>query len=172
MLIHRLRGLGCAAAMLSTPSVWAGELLKELPSRSYLPTTLAQRASVAAWEACKTAGYKISVAVVDRGGVVLAMLRDEHAGVHTADSARRKAYTAASLREPTQKLAELAARRPELAGLQHMNASILLLGGGFPVRIAGQVVGGIGVGGAPGANFDEACARAGLQAIGARHDLD
>jgi len=48
-----------------------------------------------------------------------------------------------------------------------MNDSILLLGGGFPIRIRGEIVGGIGVGGAPGARLDEGCARAGLQAVGA-----
>ncbi len=48
-----------------------------------------------------------------------------------------------------------------------MNESILILGGGLPVRIDGEFLGGIGVGGAPGAKLDEACARAGLSAIGA-----
>ncbi len=48
-----------------------------------------------------------------------------------------------------------------------MNASILILGGGLPIRMDGEVIGGIGVGGAPGAKLDEACARAGLATIGA-----
>ena len=48
-----------------------------------------------------------------------------------------------------------------------MNESILILGGGFPIKINDEIVGGIGVGGAPGTKFDEACARAGLKSIGA-----
>ena len=48
-----------------------------------------------------------------------------------------------------------------------MNEDILLLAGGFPVKFAKDVVGGIGVGGAPGGHLDEACASAGLKMIGA-----
>ena len=48
-----------------------------------------------------------------------------------------------------------------------MNEKILILGGGLPIEIQGEVVGAIGVGGAPGAHLDEACATAGLQSIGA-----
>ena len=59
------------------------------------------------------------------------------------------------------------ASRPETQGLRDMNASILILGGGLPIRMDGEVIGGIRVGGAPGAKLDEACARAGLATIGA-----
>jgi uncharacterized protein GlcG (DUF336 family) len=48
-----------------------------------------------------------------------------------------------------------------------MNANILILGGGLPIEIGGEVVGGIGVGGAPGGHLDAACAQAGLDSIGA-----
>ena len=47
-----------------------------------------------------------------------------------------------------------------------MNEKILILGGGLPIEIQGEVIGAIGVGGAPGAHLDEACALAGVQAIG------
>jgi uncharacterized protein GlcG (DUF336 family) len=46
-----------------------------------------------------------------------------------------------------------------------MNEKMLMLGGGLPIEIGGEVVGGIGVGGAPGSNFDDACAQAGLDAL-------
>jgi uncharacterized protein GlcG (DUF336 family) len=48
-----------------------------------------------------------------------------------------------------------------------MNGDILILGGGLPIEIGGEVVGGIGVGGAPGTHLDDACAQEGLDAIGA-----
>ena len=48
-----------------------------------------------------------------------------------------------------------------------MNDQVLMLGGGLPIEIGGEIVGGIGVGGAPGAHLDDACAQAGLDAIGA-----
>jgi uncharacterized protein GlcG (DUF336 family) len=48
-----------------------------------------------------------------------------------------------------------------------MNDRVLILGGGLPIEIGGEVVGAIGVGGAPGAHLDDACAQAGLDSIGA-----
>ena len=48
-----------------------------------------------------------------------------------------------------------------------MNENILMLGGGLPIEFGGEVVGGIGVGGAPGGHLDAACAQAGLESIGA-----
>jgi uncharacterized protein GlcG (DUF336 family) len=54
-----------------------------------------------------------------------------------------------------------------LQALREMNESILMVGGGLPIEIAGEVVGAIGVGGAPGTHLDDACAEAGLDAIGA-----
>lgn len=126
----------------------------------------ARSAVQAAVEQCRKDGYRVSAAVVDTAGLIKAQLRDDGAGPHTLDSSRRKAYSAASLGESTGKLAALIAERPQLQALGHMNESILLLGGGFPIRLKGQLIGGIGVGGAPGAALDEACARAGLKALG------
>jgi uncharacterized protein GlcG (DUF336 family) len=71
------------------------------------------------------------------------------------------------LRRSTSELAELITKVPTLQSLRDMNERILILGGGLPVEIGGDVVGGIGVGGAPGAHLDDACAQAGLDAIGA-----
>jgi len=104
---------------------------------------------LAAVAACGKKGYKVSAAVVDRSGVIQSQMRGDGAGVHTIDSSRRKAYTAASMGRPTQKFAELVGKHPDLHALGGMNNSILLLGGGFPIRIDGQIVGGLGVGGAP-----------------------
>ena len=125
----------------------------------------ALRAVHAAVLRCREEGYRVSAAVVSAEGVLRALARDQGAGPHTVDSSTRKAYTAASLKVPTQELAELVARKPQVQGLRDMNESILILGGGLPIRAGGRVIGGIGVGGAPGAHLDEACARAGLRAL-------
>jgi len=142
-------------------------LARELPRQSLLPLVLANKAALAAVDQCEEDGYRVSAAVVDPAGVLKALLRHDGAGVHTVDSSRRKAYTAVSLGEPTQKLAQLIAQKPEIQALRDMNESILILGGGLPIKIEDEIVGGIGVGGAPGAALDEACARAGLEAVGA-----
>ncbi|MCE7978258.1 MAG: heme-binding protein [Nitrospira sp. NTP1] len=139
----------------------------ELPKESVLPAALAGKAVQAALDACKKDGYRVSASVVDRAGVLRAMLRADGAGPHTVDSSRKKAYTAVSLRRTTSELADMIAKQPALQALREMNESILMVGGGLPIEIAGEVVGAIGVGGAPGTHLDDACAEAGLDAIGA-----
>ena len=140
---------------------------EDLPKESVLPLQMATRAAQTAIESCKKDGYRVSASVVDRAGILRAMGRADGAGPHTVDSSRKKAYTAASLRRPTTELAEMLAKVPALQALRDMNNDILMLGGGLPIEIGGDVVGAIGVGGAPGAHLDDACAQAGLDAIGA-----
>jgi uncharacterized protein GlcG (DUF336 family) len=142
-------------------------LADELPKESVLPLFMANKALQAAIEACRKDGYRVSASIVDRAGVLRAMGRADGAGSHTVESSRKKAYTTASLRRPTTELAEMVAKVPTLEALRDMNPEILILGGGLPIEISGEVVGGIGVGGAPGAHLDDACAQAGLDAIGA-----
>jgi uncharacterized protein GlcG (DUF336 family) len=160
----RTAALALAALLLSLPSGPA--LLAQQPPRvPTLPLDLAQRAAAAALERCEADGYRVSVAVVDAGGDLKALLRADGAGPHTPDSSFKKAYTAASLGRPTGELARLIVEQPEAQALRDMNENILILGGGLPIKTDGGVVGGIGVGGAPGGHLDEACARAGLDAM-------
>lgn len=170
-----LRGqfLGYLLAGIATLSLAEGRMTTvvdaadELPKESVLPLSMASKAVQAALDACKKDGYRVSVSVVDRAGVLRTMGRSDGAGSHTVESSRKKAYTAASLRRPTTELAELITKVPTLQTLRDMNEDILILGGGLPIEIGGEVVGAIGVGGAPGSHLDDACAQAGLDAIGA-----
>ena len=170
-LHHRLFVTVAYRLMISTAFVMlmpytvpaSDELLKE----AVLPMGMAGKAIQTSLDACKKDGYLVSVSVVDRAGVLRAMARADGAGPHTVDSSRKKAYTAASLRRPTTELAELINKVPTLQALREMNDQVLMLGGGLPIEIGGEIVGGIGVGGAPGAHLDDACAQAGLDAIGA-----
>lgn len=136
-----------------------------LPMERVLPLSLATEAAQAALAACEKQGYHVSVAVTDRSGLVRVQLRGDHAGPHTLDSSGRKAYTSASLGRPTGDLAKMIAGNPTLEELRNMNEMILMLGGGLPIKAGEEVLGGIGVGGSPGADKDEACALAGLDKI-------
>ena len=156
--------IAMAFMMLMPYTVLASD---ELPKEAVLPMSLAGKAIQASLDSCSKDGYRVSVSVVDRAGVLRAMARADGAGPHTVDSSRKKAYTAASFRRPTTELAELLNKVPTLQALREMNDQLLMLGGGLPIEIGGEVVGGIGVGGAPGAHLDDACAQAGLDAIGA-----
>lgn len=155
------------AALLAGPMAMRPALAEELPKESVLPLGVANKAIQAALESCKKDGYRVSVSVVDRSGVLRAMGRSDGAGSHTVDSSRKKAYTAASMRRPTTELADLIMKVPTLQALRDINGDMLILGGGLPIEISGEIVGGIGVGGAPGAHLDDACAQDGLDAIGA-----
>lgn len=157
--------LGFVSVMVLAPAL--GSAADELPREATLPMSLALKAATAALEKCKADGYKVGVAVVDRGGVVRVLLRGDGAGAHTADSSARKAYTSATLGRTTSELAEIMLKFPHLQELGKMNERVLVLGGGLPIEIGGDVVAAIGVGGAPGTQFDDACGQAGLDAIGA-----
>jgi uncharacterized protein GlcG (DUF336 family) len=145
----------------------AGVSAAELPRETVLPLSLATKAATAAVEQCTKDGYRVSAAVVDRAGIVRALLREDGAGPHTVDSSRKKAYTSASMGRPTAEIGELIAKMPAVQALRDMNENILALGGGLPIILEGERVAGIGVGGAPGGHLDAACAQAGLESIGA-----
>lgn len=167
--LPRYRGCCRRQVITALAALLAGAAAEAEPvvTVSTISLESAQKAGAEALRQCQADGYRVSVTVVDRSGVPVLTLRADGAGPHTLDSSRRKAYTSASLREPTRKLADIQAGSPELRELGNMNESILLLAGGFPIKLGGDTVGGLGVGGAPGGKLDEACARAGLRAIGA-----
>mgnify|MGYP000224025283 CR=1 FL=1 len=148
---------------MSDPSLLLAH--QDHPTRLILPLSSAEKAAAAALTTCETDGYHVSVAVVDQGGNLKVLIRGDGAGPHTQDSSFKKAYTATSIGRSTNELAELITKTPTLQPLRDMNDNILILGGGLPIKIRKTVVGGIGVGGAPGANLDEACAQAGLDAL-------
>ncbi|TCO73021.1 GlcG/HbpS family heme-binding protein [Rhodovulum euryhalinum] len=129
-----------------------------------LKPELALAAAVAAMEYCRAEGYQVGVAVTDRFGVMQAFVRDRFAGAHVEETARRKAWTAASFRTSTLELAELTAPGTMFSGIRDLNEA-LALGGGVTIEHAGSIVGAIGVSGAPGPDLDNDCARQGIAAI-------
>jgi uncharacterized protein GlcG (DUF336 family) len=110
-------------------------------------------------------GVRVNAAVVDSAGTLMAFLRMPGAFLHSVDIAIDKAYTAASFGFPTARWPEILAGDEALRlGMPH-RPRLVVFGGGLPVTEAEQLIGGIGVSGAS-AEQDEACARAGLKAIG------
>lgn len=132
-----------------------------------MPLALALDIAREAIAACAAQGYNVSVAVVDRAGVLRAELRADNAGPHTVDAARRKAFTAASTRVPTGAMAENVQKTPALAQLVAVDG-FLILGGGVPVKVGGETIGAVGIGGAPAPQLDEACASVALAKVEAQ----
>lgn len=125
---------------------------------------LAAEAAAAAVEACAGRGFRVSAAVVDRSGVLKALLRADGAGPHTVSSAQAKAFTAASMRANTSQILESVRTNPGAARLVDIQG-FLIVGGGMAIRVGDEVVGAIGVGGAPGGHLDDQCAEAGIARI-------
>jgi uncharacterized protein GlcG (DUF336 family) len=136
--------------------------------RSLTPEA-ALRAARAAMASCAKAGHQVAVVVTDRGALPLVMLRDRHAGPHTPETARGKAYTALSFKTDTLTLARLTQAGQPMSGIRNV-PGVVAIGGGLMIESAGSLAGAIGVSGAPGGEADEACARAGIAEI--RDDLE
>lgn len=63
---------------------------EDLPREAVLPLSLAAKAASAALAQCAQDGYRVSVAVVDRAGIVRSFLRADGAGPHTVESSQKK----------------------------------------------------------------------------------
>ena len=129
-----------------------------------IPATLALEAVSEAVAACARQGYNETAVVVDADGLRQAELRGDRAGAHTLDSAYYKAYTAASFRSDTSALVERSKTAP-IAPLLAKLPNLLLFGGGLVIKLDDEVIGAIGAAGAPGADLDDGCAKAGLDKI-------
>ena len=114
----------------------------------------------AALAECRGRGFHTSVAVVDRSGTLLVVLRDELASPATIDMARSKAYTATVFRSSTLDFQQATANDPTRAPQRNV-PGILALGGGVPITVNGEILGGVASSGSSQKDDDE-CARAGL----------
>jgi uncharacterized protein GlcG (DUF336 family) len=156
--------------LLALVLCWAGLAQAEgtFPVKVLTPET-ALKAAQAALAKCRAGGFQVTVAVVDRMGVVQVLLRDRFAGPHTVDMASAKAYTAASFRTNTTALADATQPGRPQSGIRN-RPGVAAVGGGMMIEAGGSLLGAIGVSGAPGGREDDACAEAGIAAI--REDIE
>ena len=152
----------CGALLISSGQVTAQEAAT-YATRNLTPEA-ALKAAQAALKKCRDNGWQVAVAVVDRSGVVQVVLRDRYAGAHTPRTASGKAWTAVSFRSNTGALVDLTQPGKAQSGLRNL-PHVVVLGGGRVIEGGGQMLGAIGVSGAPGGEADEACAKAGIAAI-------
>jgi uncharacterized protein GlcG (DUF336 family) len=127
-----------------------------------LSLTMAKTIAEAALTECKSKGFNTAVAVVDRAGQVMVILRDEQATGQQAEMARRKAFTARMFRMSTLEFQKRTAE-PAYAAQRDV-ADILALGGGVPIQIGNDIIGGVGSSGS-NQEMDDACARAGVAKV-------
>jgi uncharacterized protein GlcG (DUF336 family) len=116
-----------------------------------------------ALDQCTKDGYKVSVAIVDKGGNLAAAVRGDGTNPHTVEFARLKAYTARTRNQTslqTMKLLE----DPANAFIRQI-PNVVGVGGGVPIKAGNETIGGVGVSGAPGGEKDEVCANAGIAKV-------
>jgi uncharacterized protein GlcG (DUF336 family) len=137
-------------------------LAQGVVSQKNLSLGLARTIAEATLGACKDKGFSTSVAVVDRAGQIMVLLRDEAASAQTAEMSRRKAYTARMFRTSTLEFQKRTAD-PFFAAQRDVS-EILALGGGVPILAGSEVIGGVGSSGAS-QEGDDACAKAGAAKV-------
>ena len=128
----------------------------------------ALRIAQATIEQCRKEGVQIAVTVVDRGGHPQVVLRDVLAMDITLPISRQKAHTAMAFNTPLSQLADRFTKPFEVAKMD----GLMVSAGGLPINIGGNILGGVGVSGAPSGLTDEKCAQAGIDAVSADLEME
>lgn len=134
-------------------------------SRQSISSAAARTAIDAAEAKAREIGVPMVIAVCDEGGALKAFSRMDGAPLLSVDIARDKAYTAIAFGIPTHEWFNfIKDDAPLLHGITKV-PRLIVFGGGYPIRVDGQIVGGIGVSGGHYTQ-DQQVAEAGLAALG------
>jgi len=114
-------------------------------------------------EQCTKDGYKVSVVIVDKAGNVAASVRGDGTNPHTMEFGRLKAYTSRTRGQTSLEFMKLTSD-PANAYLKQIPNTVAV-GGGVPIKVGNEVIGAVGVSGAPGGEKDEVCANAGIAKV-------
>ena len=137
-----------------------------------LPLDLATEAAQEAIRTCAGNGYKVTATVVDMAGTPKVVLRGDQSTVHTGESSFRKAFTVITLGpmfhfETSGAFFEMVKTNPFAPQLATIH-NVMALPGAVAFMVQGEMVGALGVGGAPGGDKDEVCAQAGIAKVQGR----
>jgi uncharacterized protein GlcG (DUF336 family) len=150
-------------AVLSLACAIASAAGAQLLSEKSLSATMAMVIAQTALETCTKQGYHVSVHVLGRNGEILVAVRGDDAPPHTMENSQRKAYTARTFRIPSGEFAQRVKDNPTLSAV-HLTG-IIAARGALPIKVGDEVIGAVGVSGAPGGEKDEACAKAGIDKV-------
>ena len=146
-------GLACAFAVPASAQL----------ARKDLSATTAMTIAQTALDTCTKQGYTVSVTIVGRSGEILLQVRGDNSPPHTLENSMRKAYTSRTTRAPSGELVKRLKDNPQLSFVNLTN--VIAAQGALPIKIGDDVVGAVGVSGAPGGDKDEACVKAGLDKV-------
>ena len=156
--------LACAGSLFG----WSASA-ESLPTSKQLSLSLGMEAAMEAVAVCEKSGYRVTATVVDQSGLIKAVAKGDRAPPHTLDSSRGKAYAAVSLgpnfsENTTSAIVARVSGGAAFGPLQHL-PGVFLVPGGVVIKSGEEVIGAIGVGGAPGGDKDEVCAQAAVAKI-------
>jgi len=154
--LNRLAVVGLTCALASPASA---QLLTEKSLSAAMAMTIAQTAL----ETCTKQGYHVSVHVLGHNGEVLVAVRGDGAPPHTMENSQRKAYTARTFRIPSGEFAQRVKDNPTISAV-HLTG-VIAAQGALPIKVGDEVIGAVGVSGAPGGEKDEACSKAGIDKV-------
>jgi uncharacterized protein GlcG (DUF336 family) len=155
----KLAALGFVAAFAAPASA---QVISEKNISAAMALTIAQTAM----ETCEKQGYRVSVTVVDRAGEIKAMVRGDSSNPHTVENSRRKAYTSKTVRVPSAEFSKRVNDPANLTARQQATLpGFIALAGALPIKVGDDVIGAVGVSGAPGGERDEVCAQAGIDKV-------
>ncbi|MBF7045194.1 heme-binding protein [Campylobacter volucris] len=120
----------------------------ELVKEPVLTTQMVEGILDLAKKEAKKNGFNVSITIVDKSGQILAVLRDEKAGVHTLSASYKKAYTANSQKRETAVIFQGVKEGKIPEDIRYLDDKFSIMPGGVPIEVDGIVIGGIGVGGA------------------------
>ncbi len=135
----------------------------QIVTTKHLSLPIAATIATTAMETCKAQGYAVSVHIIGDMGEVLVALRGDNTGPHTMENSMRKALTSRGTRLPSGQFAENVAKTPNAGALRLGN--MIPARGALPIKVGEEVIGAVGVSGAPGGEKDEACAKAGIDKV-------
>ena len=133
-----------------------------LVSERSISTSAALELATTALEKCRADGYKVSITVLNRHAKTAVMVSDDGVNPHTVENSLRKAYTAFTTRSPSVDVAKRT--QPNLGGFMQLE-KITTIEGGLPIFVGQELVGAVGISGAPGGEKDAACAQAGIDKV-------
>ena len=159
MRFSKITLLAAAAALCSSAA-----LAQELNTQKTLSLDVALAIAHGALDQCRADGFRVTVTIVDVSGMVKVQMHDDGAGPHTMDFSRKKAFSALTFKRTSGETGKAWAAAPPAP----LITDAVGTPGGVPIKVGNDVIGAVGVSGAPGGDKDEVCSNAGIAKVASK----
>ncbi|WP_286033833.1 GlcG/HbpS family heme-binding protein [Fusobacterium necrogenes] len=140
-------------------AVLGSSLFAQVEEQKNINLEIAHKIAFEILNESKKENVNVSVVVLDRGGFPVLSVKGDNAGIHTLDTAEKKAFTSLAFKIPTTEFASRVENVPSLLQIENTTT----LGGGLPIKVGDEIIGAVGVGGAPSGVLDEKLGMVGIE---------